>query len=130
MIYYYSQEALLILEQETGKAFDDSRFFYIIAYCYGLASAVGFVLNLIANILALSLSEFLIVGVFIAAILNIPITLLVLFYCVKVTSAVCPNSNPVGQFLELVSQSFIVTCKEGLGFKALSEMLIDWRELN
>lgn len=129
MIYYFSQEAVLILEEESGRPFDDDRFFYVVAYCYGLASAIGMILNILTNILALVFCKFLIVGIFVATICNIPITLLVLFYYIKVTQAISPASNPVTRFFELVSQSFITTCKEGLGFKAIGDMMVDWREL-
>jgi hypothetical protein len=127
-LYYFSQEMSISYEEETGVDLED-RFFYVIAYCFALAGFIGFLLNFFANLLFISLNKFLVVGVFWATLSTMPIAIIYFFYCLKVTSVLCPNSNPVSKYMEQISQSFIVTCKEGLGFKAVSEMLIDWREL-
>lgn len=127
-VYYFSQEMAISYEEETGADVED-RFFYVVAYCFGLAGFIGFILNLLANFFFIVFNKFLVVGVFFATLFTLPIALIYFFYCIKITAVLCPNSNAVSKYIEQISQSFILTCKEGLGFKAVSELLIDWREL-
>ena len=127
-VYYFSQEMAISYEEETGADVED-RFFYVVAYCFGLAGFIGFILNFLANFVFIVFNKFLVVGVFWATLFTIPVSIIYFFYCIKVTAVLCPNSNAVSKYIEQISQSFIVTCKEGLGFKAVSELLIDWREL-
>lgn len=127
-VYYFSQEMAISYEEETGADVED-RFFYVVAYCFGLAGFIGFILNLLANFVFIVFNKFLVVGVFFATLFTLPIALIYFFYCIKITAVLCPNSNAVSKYIEQISQSFILTCKEGLGFKAVSELLIDWREL-
>jgi hypothetical protein len=127
-VYYFSQEMAISYEEETGADVED-RFFYVVAYCFGLAGFIGFILNLLTNFFFIVFNKFLVVGVFFATLFTLPIALIYFFYCIKITAVLCPNSNAVSKYIEQISQSFILTCKEGLGFKAVSELLIDWREL-
>lgn len=127
-VYYFSQEMTISYEEETGADVED-RFFYVVAYCFGLAGFIGFILNFVANLIFILFNKFLVVGVFFATLCTLPIAIIYFFYCIKITAVLCPNSNAVSKYIEQISQSFILTCKEGLGFKAVSELLIDWREL-
>jgi hypothetical protein len=127
-VYYFSQEMNILYQEETEQGTED-RFFYVIAYCFALAGFMGLILNLLANVLFIVFCKFVIEGVFWATLFSVPVTIVYLFYCIKITSVLCPSSNPVSKYIEQISQSFILTCKEGLGFKAVSELLIDWREL-
>ncbi len=127
MLYYFAQECFLIYKESHRLDIQDDKFFYTIAYCFAIANIPGFILNLFLNIVSISFSDNFIVGLAIAVVLNFIALIFCWFYPLKFMQVITGKNKNIGVFFGLIASSFIVTCKQQLGFKAVKEIFFDFQ---
>lgn len=129
MVYYFMQECLLVYKEANGINIQEDKFFYTIAYCSALANIPALALNLLSNILSIVVTGNLIVGIFFAVLFNFVVLAIWLIYPLKLMKVITGRKHNIKIFFELVAASFITTCKEQLGYKAVKEIFYDFRGL-
>ncbi len=129
LMYYFMQEAFLAYQEHSNLDEEiDDRFFYTIAYLFSLAQIPVLILILINNILCLILNTNVIVGVFWATLLSLPIAIFSLYYPLKLMPLITGRENNLPILIEFVSRSFTTTCGQALGLRAIQELWIDFKD--
>ncbi len=127
-MYYFMQECLIIYKENNSQDVDDDRFLYTIAYCFAIANVPAFILNLINNLVSIVLSDNLLVGIFWAVLINIPIAIVALYYPLQLFKVITNRDYNLTIFFEVGLRSFITTCRQALGLQAVRDIAIDWQE--
>lgn len=127
-MYYFSQECLIIYKENNSQDLDDDRFLYTIAYCFALANVPAFLLNIVNNLVSIILADNLLVGIFWAVLINIPIGIVAFVYPLKLLKCLTNRDYNVTIFFEISMRSFITTCRQALGLQAIRDIAIDWQE--
>ncbi|MBT6843162.1 MAG: hypothetical protein HOA17_05125 [Candidatus Melainabacteria bacterium] len=128
-MYYFMQEVLIIFKEQHSYQQADDDMLYLIAYIFALANIPAMILNIISNLVALIFFDNLLVGICFALVFSLPILVLALYYPLKFFAYVSNDKASWRLMLELFVTSFITTCKENLGIKAMKDLLIDWRRV-
>lgn len=128
VMYYFSQECMIIYKEnrEIGDETSDDLFFYRIAYCFALANIPALLYSVISNTLSLLFTKYLIVGMFIALLLTFPGLIFSFLYPLKLMRIITRRKHNLKTLIELAMQSFIRTCNELLGYRAVREV---WEDL-
>ncbi len=128
LMYYFMQECLIIYKENHSQEIDDDRFLYTIAYCFAIANVPAFILNIVNNLVSIALSNNLLVGIFWAVLINIPILIVALLYPLKLFKVITNRDYNMTIFFEVGMRSFITTCRQALGLQAVRDIAIDWQE--
>lgn len=126
-MYYFMQECLIIFKEQHSYQQADDDILYLIAYIFALANIPAMILNIINNLIAVIVFDNLLVGICFAIVFGIPILLLSFYYPLRFFAYISNEKASWRLMLELFVTSFITTCKENLGIKAVKDILIDWR---
>ncbi len=127
-MYYFMQECLMIYRENHSQDTDDERFLYTIGYCFAIANVPAFLLNVLNNLVSILLAKNLLVGVFWAVLINIPIIILAFLYPLKLMRVITTREYNIVTFFEVGMRSFITTCRQALGLQAMRDIAIDWQE--
>lgn len=106
---------------------DGNQLFYKLAYCFALASVPALCLNLISNVLCLILIKNLVVALFIAALINIPICIVGVFYSYMALGVLSKGEYDLQNLIEISSRSLLTTLQENFGLRAVQEMIEDFQ---
>ncbi len=128
LMYYFMQECLIIYKENHAQDIDDDRFLYTIAYCFAIANVPAFILNVVNNLVSIVLADNLLVGIFWAVLINIPILIVALLYPLKLFKVITNRDYNLTIFFEVGMRSFITTCRQALGLQAVRDIAIDWQE--
>ena len=127
-MYYFMQECLIIYKENNAQDIDDDRFLYTIAYCFAIANVPAFILNIINNLVSIALADNLLVGIFWAVLINIPIAIVAFVYPLKLIKCLTNRDYNITTYFEVGMRSFITTCRQALGLQAVRDIAIDWQE--
>jgi hypothetical protein len=127
-MYYFMQECLIIYRENNAQDIDDDRFLYTIGYCFALANIPAFILNIVNNLVSIVLADNLLVGIFWAVLINIPIAIVAFVYPIKLLKCITSRDYNVTTYFEIGMRSFITTCRQALGLQAMRDIAIDWQE--
>lgn len=125
--YYFMQEMFLVYQETREEEVQDENFFYKVAYCYALANIPSLCLNLIANIFCLILLDNILVALFMAALVNVPIAMIGVFYSLKVLKVISKAEYDLQNFIEISFRSMITAIQENFGLRAMQELFEDFR---
>lgn len=126
LMYYFMQEVLIVYQEQHNHDNSGEDMLYLIAYAFAIANLPAMILSVLVNIFAISLNENLLVGVFWAIVFSLPVLLIAVYYPLRLFIYINNDKASWTLMLELIIQSFIQTCKEMLGFRAVGDILIDW----
>ncbi len=124
--YYFMQEVTIDFK-EARSIEDEDKSFYKVAYAFSIANAPALFLNVLNNFLCLLLTKNLIVGVFFAGLISVPISILGLVYVLKVLKVISHGQATLQDLVEVSSRSFITTLQETLGLRAIQELIEDFK---
>lgn len=136
MMYYFSQECFILFQenfiennQSTELEKIDGRYFYTIAYCFALANVPALIYSIIINYTCIIYSSVFfqnpIIGMAMAAALNLPALFLSLIYSLKALKAITKQDSNLPLFMDVIWTSFLFTAKEWLGLRAIRDIFID-----
>lgn len=128
-MYYFMQEVLIVYKEQHSHENSDEDMFYLIAYAFALCNIPAMILSLLVNVLAISFNENLLVGIFWAIVFSFPVMAIAIYYPYRLFTYISDSKAHWALFFELIVQSFINTCKESVGIRAVRDILVDWQRV-
>lgn len=125
--YYFMQEIFLVYQETKAQEIEDEKFFYKIAYCFAIANIPSLCLNLLANVFCLVLLDNILVALFMAALMNVPVAMVGVFYSLKVLKVVSNAEYDLQNYIEISFRSLISAVQENFGLRAMQELFDDFK---
>lgn len=128
-VYFFSQELSILYSETKGKEFLD-LFLYRIAYCLSLLALPSMFISIMINIFFLVRADnFLLAAVLSLAFEFIPLLVLA-WYLNMFLGLISSGRYGLLKLIELMFISLISTLKAKFGWEAVSEIMIDLKNLN
>ncbi len=129
VMYHFAERASVIYQEEGMKGINDNKFFYKIAYCFALANIPGLLFAIVHNIISFVYAGNFFLGLLYAFFLNIFWFIAAIFYPLIMMSVISRKKWDVVGVTKLMIQSSLITIKEFLGYKAVKELIADYKDL-
>ncbi|MDD9899326.1 MAG: hypothetical protein OXU45_10060 [Candidatus Melainabacteria bacterium] len=124
-MYYFMQELLILYKEEHELEMADDELMYLLIYAFAIANLPALFVNLIVHTLVLSLTESLLIGVFVLSFVGLITFAVAVYFPYRLFKSLVPQAS----FVETIVRSFVSASKERVGINAIQELMLDWQRI-